>query len=650
MAAVVKSQPVLISAQSKLNFPSPRILKLLMCGFISVKQQVPIILMNVEANAAAAISQMSKNDAFKNADTLLQTKGTTLGDSSFTICSPTANGVVIINKNNAVQLTRPLGAFPNSMDASGNVFFTLNAECEQPTRQALRGLYDSIGFPNASRGEDVIFAGLTDLLLMLIAGHPWNEYTRKLQSLAKIQTSKTVPTGPGVQSHEGLYAMWKKGMLPRMYFKNPETHTSLYKNKLINPFELSPLVFWAAMMLALGLFEQQKHVYMQALEALGLKALDEESFLEYLRVNFGSRISGQVQCVTVNGSKLTSIITLEEFEEDDLVYILNDHGVVPNQCTTKTPYSATELRYVKQRGCVWCDYIKNDADFYQIEIQDSEEAIRRAMASSRKLTVLDKGVHSGVHSGDAILALADPSIDVMPVMPVMPAMPVQKPKLSVRSDIKCACIYLFGITGAGKSTAVQILVQMLQQAGTNVLVLSSDKYKKDGLDDFASNKSNFEQFESMDESALGPAKMLVVLVDLCNELGAKKKIFGCNLSNYKPYMFYPNMIQNPEHFADYEHWCLKNLLSRQVHSVDTTYWLNPVSAGIETCLMVHNKKTNGIKKIIGNLNERVDIDIKMPLQQVFQLINQGASRYSAYLKTKSLDADCSALVESILKN
>jgi hypothetical protein len=92
------------------------------------------------------------------------------------------------------------------------------------------------------------------MFMMWLTGHPINSPVMiELQKLAQIQTGMEIMVAQGQYSGMSLVDMWRDGMLPRMYFKNPQTHTTLYVDKLINPLGLSELIWWASMMSMLGI-------------------------------------------------------------------------------------------------------------------------------------------------------------------------------------------------------------------------------------------------------------------------------------------------------------------------------------------------------------------------------------------------------------
>jgi hypothetical protein len=278
-----------------LDMTEERIKNLLFYGFDATKQEIPIKLTNVEQNSK---TNADKHKEFADAVNQLDRIGSTCG-SSDTIAIG-SNGLVIINKENTLEINKNLKYvyfdsktkrnveinYPNSIDKYDNMHFSTNPVYAQATRIALRTFCGTIGFADFKTSSVVIFYVLNQMLLMYLSDksvHSMDStHMKQLQQLAIIQTSMDIMINDN--SRKCLYVMLKNGELPRMYWKNPQTHTSLYLDKLINPLGFSEPIWWACMMTMLGLFNQQIRVYrqaLQAIESLGTNPLDENTFLEY---------------------------------------------------------------------------------------------------------------------------------------------------------------------------------------------------------------------------------------------------------------------------------------------------------------------------------------------------------------------------------
>jgi hypothetical protein len=126
-----------------------------------------------------------------------------------------------------------------------------------------------------------------------------------------------------------------------------------------------------------------------------------------------------------------------------------------------------------------------------------------------------------------------------------------------------------------------------------------------------------------------------------NKIYGTRNNYPFNFSKYIDINFYPNV--DSKRFDQYESWCLLNVLTRPLHNSQCNYWLNPVSAGVETCIKVHNLKTKGIAKLLGVKNT-LNFDEKMSITQITNLIKTKSDQYKEYLKTRNLDNELDNMI------
>lgn len=565
-----------------------RILNIIKYGFECTKKEKPIMYTNFEEHIKEATVKRAE---FADAINLLKTQGTTVG-SKKTICMPT-NGVCIIN-NQGLPISQHLNAYPNSKDNFGNVYFGCDNEInEQATRIAFRELCSSLGYRD-SRGPEPVFYVLNEMSLMYIKGIDLEtEHMKHLQKLAIVQTSMEAMIAKDKYDGVGLYKQWKAGkILPVHYSKPTFYHSQLYKEFKINPLKLEEPIWWALMMSMLGLFEEQQNMYRTALLSKGVS--NENEFLKYIRDTYKDNVLGKVNLYTIN-EQPTSIFTLDNFEHSDQVYVLKKHGA----CDTKTHYSKKEIDdYIKHSGCVWCRYIPSDADFELTNVNTSNylEEITKLMSSSSKLCVtISEGLTDALLNNKKIL------------------------------------INMIGITGAGKSTVSKKIYDLVTSKGASCLIVSADKWSKKGVKGKQMQISIQREIKDFENKN---TEYKVLIVDICNENGPSSKCFGFDTSEYKTFNFYPNFEKTK--FDDYQSWCLRNVLSRPMHTETSPYWLNPESAGVSTCIKVHNMKTSGLKKLLG-ITSSLTFSESMTMEQIMDSINAKAIAYEAYLATKNLD-------------
>jgi hypothetical protein len=68
-----------------------------------------------------------------------------------------------------------------------------------------------------------------------------------------------------------------------------------------------------------------------------------------------------------------------------------------------------------------------------------------------------------------------------------------------------------------------------------------------------------------------------------------------------------------------------------------------VSAGVETCIKVHNLKAKGIGKLLG-INKIENFNEKLSMIEIKNLIKTKSDNYIEYLKTINLDDQIEKLI------
>lgn len=565
-----------------------RIYSIIKYGFECTKKEKPILYTNFEEHIKEATVKRAE---FKDAIDNLKTQGTTL-NSKKTICMPT-NGVCIIN-NKVLPMTSSLNAYPKSKDEYGNVYFGCDEDVNgQAIRIAFRELCAHLGYKD-NRGPEPAFYVLNEMSLMYIKGIDLeSEHMKELQKLAIIQTSMEAMIAKDKYDGVGLFKQWKAGKLLAVHYSKPTYfHSQLYKDAKINPLRLEEPIWWALMMTMLGLFEEQKNMYQTALSAKEINT--ESEFLAYIRDTYKDSVLGNIHLYSIK-EQPTSIFTLDNFEPTDQVYILKKHG----SCDTKTCYSKYEIdNYINTSGCVWCRYIPTEPDFELIQLDTANytEQINKLMSISSKLRT---------------------SIDTS--------------NTNVFTNNKNILINMIGITGAGKSTVSKKIYDLVTSKGASCLIVSADKWSKKGQKGKQLQNSILREIKDLDNKN---TEYKVLIVDICNENGPTSNCFGFDTSEYTTFNFFPNLDKT--NFDEYQCWCLNNVLTRPMHTESSLYWLNPVSAGVSTCIKVHNMKTNGLKKLLG-ITSSFEVNENLNMEQVLDIISAKAFKYQKYLAKKNLD-------------
>jgi hypothetical protein len=594
---------IVYKVDSCLNEPFglERMLKIMEYGFNCSKSDVPVIMTNFDQHIKESTT---KHNEFSDAVTMLQKFGTGL-NAQRKISIPYGKNAICVLDTGSVELTKPLGEFPNSCDKYNNIYFGIDSS-EQAIRIGIRKMCEMIGFPNARNSPTVIFYVLNQMSLMYLMGVDLEcEHMLLLRKIAKAQVSMEVMVSQGKYDGMGCYSYWKQGKLIPMHFSKTTTHTSLYADKMINPLELSEPIWWAVQMSMLGLFEEQKSYYSKTIEQLGIN-VSLIKFLEWFRKNYIGLVDGKVIIEkTIPVQK--SIYTLDYFEPDEEIFELKEH----DGCKTCTWYSKTEIEeYVMEGGCVWCKFKPLSIDLCPIKIENWSVKISSALKNSKPIEVKNQTVFNTFGN------------------------------LNIKDPVKKYRINLIGVTGSGKSTCAEKIKNLIIQKGGVTLIVSADKWSKQnykGKDLQNKILNEIRQFETF------KSNLKVIIVDMCNENGIVKESFGFNFSTYIDINFYPNF--DSKRFDQYESWCLSNVLTRPLHNSQCNYWLNHVSAGVETCIKVHNLKTKGIAKLLGVKNT-LNFDEKMSITQITNLIKIKSDQYKEYLKTINLDSELENMIST----
>ena len=568
------------------------VIKFIQYGFNCVKQNKPIKYTNIDGNIKDAAV---KKQEFSDGAELVSKHGTTL-NCKRSICFP-KYGYSIIQSDG------------ESIDSIGNVFFGIGAD-HQALRIAFRAHCGNIGFQNSRNSPSVIFYVLSQMSIMFIHGIPLDcEHMIEYGKMAIIQTSMVPMIANGKYASIGFYDSWKQEDIPKMHYSSPKTHTSLSSDENINPLHLPEPIWWILMMTMLGLFYEQVKFVEGTLVSLGIE-LNEESFLTYIRNTYQPSIEGNIVLKKFEPLD-NSVFTLDPFPEGITIHRFKNHG----QCRTNTCYSPNELPYIYDKGCPWCYHRpENNSDF-----ETFQNVSNTSLEGGIPLRIKDS-------SADAL------SLDTLSLSVASFASSGPESKV---------VIFLSGPTGCGKSTSSEIICSYLKGEGASVLIVSADKYSKEGKDPRYEINNELVSFNR------NPNHFKVIIMDLCNERGADMKAFKFDFSGngYTKRVFYPNMDKNK--FYAFKCWCLKNLLMRPLHDESTNFWLNPVSAGLETVLRVHNMKCRTLEKTLQIYDRNPDFS-GSSIPEILENIKIPVNEYEEFLRTKNLHNEILQFLNEII--
>jgi hypothetical protein len=200
--------------------------------------------------------------------------------------------------------------------------------------------------------------------------------------------------------------------------------------------------------------------------------------------------------------------------------------------------------------------------------------------------------------------------------------PPQPPQPQTQSQPRTTgkLVLMKGPVGSGKTTlSIRIRDQVLARGGYCII---------EGVDQYSVRGIQFKDAEKLIrkhlEEALNNASTdKVVVIDTCGEKSSSL-VFGVNFNGWKQVVINAN-YDKKFNLDDYMAWSLRNVLNRPLYAVDSKFYLNPVSASIDVCVDVHQKKCallfKGAKLMV----------TKGSKDHIFAQINQQADRYRKLL-------------------
>jgi hypothetical protein len=187
-------------------------------------------------------------------------------------------------------------------------------------------------------------------------------------------------------------------------------------------------------------------------------------------------------------------------------------------------------------------------------------------------------------------------------------------------------IKLKGTVGSGKTTYGIELQNQIKLKGWTCLVEGTDKYCKTGM---KTNKAIKRVNQELTKIKYIKTD-LIVIIDTCGEQHTGDICFGYNFSGWEIHELWPNYKSDfdVEMKSKYLKWSLSNVLKRPLHSNKTNHYLNPISAGVETCISVHSNKYSALvgsnpDKITNNsFVETILVELKKDTDEFSNWLNE----------------------------
>ncbi len=541
-----------------------------------------------------------------------------------------SKGRMIISSSH--RFTKSLGPLPNSVDEKGNVACFLlepdqnEAKPLQFTRQVLRKVAASDGFPSAEGCIEVICYLIVMMMQMLLTGvHRTHESIVLLRRYARIQWSMTIPSLTDPTVHQArILEQLLAGLMPE---KAEGTLETIFSQK-INLIGLMPKPHWAVNMALLGadVFDAQKHHFQAALEELKIEP-NAESVIDWLVRVYSPYAQGKFSFV--NAVNPQCFMTLEMLvgpakricahqDCDSRVHISNE--------------SFDNMALNPRFGPNYCPFCHGHAEYEDVVLPNPEDLITAGEMECVPFRLLLEGVtgpgmanpgKSGLWSW-RYLCIGEPPLELPVDAPIVRAGGAAMAGggaamagggaavSSVQPSGDKYAIFMIGSVGSGKSTMRVAFHRLLEAMGFIVVVVNMDKLSKAGKQKQA-NQIFAQDVERGERLAQSKNMPYVVIFDLCNEKMRPPNFdsFGLKIrGKFKCSTFMPNFF--PDDVIGYQAWTLFNVIGRARPITEDDHWyLTVQGASLETCIKVANSKlsamlsTNGLPAVAA-LNESMN--------------------------------------------
>jgi hypothetical protein len=183
-------------------------------------------------------------------------------------------------------------------------------------------------------------------------------------------------------------------------------------------------------------------------------------------------------------------------------------------------------------------------------------------------------------------------------------------------------VLMKGTVGSGKTTYATALREAVEAVGGHCVSEGTDQYCVNGHSIQDACQMVTTQLRSV-FSVTNPLK--VVIIDTCGDRNNGSNVFGVNFQGWKMITVQPNYTREKQ--REYMAWSLRNVLQRPRPSQDSKYYLNPVTAGVQTCVSVHRKKGEAIfgRGSVPNFSGQT-------IETVVNNLNHDADEYARYLE------------------
>ena len=179
---------------------------------------------------------------------------------------------------------------------------------------------------------------------------------------------------------------------------------------------------------------------------------------------------------------------------------------------------------------------------------------------------------------------------------------------------------------SGKTTFCNELQKMIITNGGECYIEGTDKYCTRGIDPRGAASCITNELKKAKDSK---AELIVVIIDTCGDR-AGKNIFGHYFNEWNRHDIFINLPSlSPPYIKQYLCWSLRNVINRPVYTCNSSYYLNPCNASIQTCIDVHTKKAQSFLH-----NKFIKVTSNNDRTSILNDINSFADEYQDFLDTQ----------------
>jgi hypothetical protein len=179
-------------------------------------------------------------------------------------------------------------------------------------------------------------------------------------------------------------------------------------------------------------------------------------------------------------------------------------------------------------------------------------------------------------------------------------------------------IIMKGVVGCGKTTYGSHIANALKPYNAYCIGANTDKYCKTGMP--MRDAVKYVERELNNLNYTSDHQLVVAIIDTCGDkIPDNNVIFNYDFSSWTKIEIWPNFDRSD--MEGYLSWSLRNVLLRTKPTSTDNYFLEPTTAGVDTCIQVHQTKAkalfrnvpvllaNGInrERAIAQLNNKADI-------------------------------------------